>query len=364
MNGMEKDPNELFAMLKTAEAGMQKNHKHVMLVNKTTSFKKHGKSKKGKGVGMTGSQGKSKGRAKKETECFYCKGPGHWKRNCKKYLVDKKSGLSGKGITVIHVNVIDVLLASKNSKSWVFDTGLVAHICNSMQGLQRMCKLAKNEVVMRIRNGAGVTAQAVLIMPLRLPSGFILELNNCYFVLTLCRNIISGSCLIRDGCSYKSENNGCSIYCKDMFYGFAPIVGGLFILNLECGNDVFNVEAKCLKKADTTTTFMWHCHLGHIGKKCMQRLHKDGVLPSFDFESFDTCEACLMGKMTKTPFMGHPEWAGELLEIIHSDVCGPMSTAARGGYFYFVTFTDDLSRYGYIYLMKHKSETFEKFKEF
>ena len=71
-----------------------------------------------------------------------------------------------------------------------------------------------------------------------------------------------------------------------------------------------------------------------------------------------------MGQMIKMPFMGHHERAGELLEIIHSDVCGPMSTAARGGYFYFVTFTDDLSRYGYIYLMKHKSETFEKFKEF
>jgi hypothetical protein len=41
-----------------------------------------------------------------------------------------------------------------------------------------------------------------------------------------------------------------------------------------------------------------------------------------------------------------------------------MSIAARNGYRYFVTFTDDLSRYGYIYLMKHKSETFEKFKEF
>ena len=41
-----------------------------------------------------------------------------------------------------------------------------------------------------------------------------------------------------------------------------------------------------------------------------------------------------------------------------------MSTTARGGYQYFVTFTDDLSRYGYIYLMRHKSETFEKFKEF
>src|SRR4051812_31698449 len=149
-----------------------------------------------------------------------------------------------------------------------------------------------------------------------------------------------------------------------MFYGFASIVRGLSILNLECGNDVFNINAKRLKKADTTIAYLWHCRLGHIGKKRMQRLQRDGVLPSFDFESFDTCEACLMGKMTKMPFKGHPERAGELLEIIHSDVCGPMSTAARGGYFYFVTFTDDLSRYGYIYLMKHKSETFEKFKEF
>ena len=41
-----------------------------------------------------------------------------------------------------------------------------------------------------------------------------------------------------------------------------------------------------------------------------------------------------------------------------------MSVEARGGYRYVLTLTDDLSRYGYVYLMKHKSETFEKFKEF
>ena len=56
--------------------------------------------------------------------------------------------------------------------------------------------------------------------------------------------------------------------------------------------------------------------------------------------------------------------ATDLLKIIHTDVCGPMNIEARGGYRYFLTFTDDLSRYGYIYLMKYKSETFEKFKEF
>ena len=52
------------------------------------------------------------------------------------------------------------------------------------------------------------------------------------------------------------------------------------------------------------------------------------------------------------------------MEIIHTDVCDPMSVEARGGYRYFLTFTDNLSRCEYIYLMKHKSETFEKFKEF
>ena len=71
-----------------------------------------------------------------------------------------------------------------------------------------------------------------------------------------------------------------------------------------------------------------------------------------------------MGKMIKTPFNGVVKRATELLKIIHTDVCGPMSTTARNGYLYFVTFTNDLSRYGYIYLMKQKSETFEKFKEF
>ena len=68
--------------------------------------------------------------------------------------------------------------------------------------------------------------------------------------------------------------------------------------------------------------------------------------------------------MTKTPFSGTMERANDLLEIIHTDVWGPMNVEARGGYHYFLTFTDDLSRYEYIYLMKHKSETFEKFKEF
>ena len=78
----------------------------------------------------------------------------------------------------------------------------------------------------------------------------------------------------------------------------------------------------------------------------MKKLHEDGLLSSFDFESYETCEACLLGKMTKTPFTGFLERASDLLELIHTDVCGPMSSTARRGFQNFITFTDDLSRYG------------------
>ena len=106
---------------------------------------------------------------------------------------------------------------------------------------------------------------------------------------------------------------------------------------------------------------LWHYRLGHIGVKRMKKLHKDGLLESLDYESFDTCESCLMGKMTKTPFSGTMESATGLMEIIHTDVCGPMLVA---GIIIFWPSQDYFSRFECIYLMKHKSETFEKFKEF
>jgi hypothetical protein len=68
--------------------------------------------------------------------------------------------------------------------------------------------------------------------------------------------------------------------------------------------------------------------------------------------------------MTKVPFSKKGERTSDLLALIHTDVCGPMSTYTRNGDRYFIMFIDDYSRYGYVYLMRHKSESFEKFKEF
>ncbi|GJU79998.1 retrotransposon protein, putative, ty1-copia subclass [Tanacetum coccineum] len=112
------------------------------------------------------------------------------------------------------------------------------------------------------------------------------------------------------------------------------------------------------------STYLWHCHLAHINKKRIEKLQQEGLLKSTDDESFDQCVSCLSGKMTRKSFPHHPERVTDLLGIIHTDVCGPLRHVSRQGASYFITFTDDYSRYGYVYLLKHKHEVFETFKVF
>ena len=91
---------------------------------------------------------------------------------------------------------------------------------------------------------------------------------------------------------------------------------------------------------------------------------KDGLLEPLDFNEFPAYESCLEGKMMKSPFNAKGYRTKDLLELVHSDMCGPMSIQAGGGFEYFMTFIEDYSRFGYVYLMKWKPETFENFKEF
>src|SRR4051812_33510456 len=124
---------------------------------------------------------------------------------------------------------------------------------------------------------------------------------------------------------------------SNIFYGHAPLMRGLFVLNLDSSNThIHNVEAKRCRVDNDRATYLWHCRLGHIGVKRMKKHHSDGLLESLDYESLGTCEPCLMGKMTITMFSGIMERVTYLLEIIHTDVCGPMNIEARGGYRYFL----------------------------
>ena len=121
---------------------------------------------------------------------------------------------------------------------------------------------------------------------------------------------------------------------------------------------------KIKERSSVNQTQLWHLRLGHINLERIRRMVTGGLISPLDVTNLPDYEPCLEGKMTMRPFKAKGYRAKEVLELVHTDLCGPISTNARGGYEYIISFIDDYSRYGYIYLMHNKSEAFEKFKEF
>jgi hypothetical protein len=183
MHGAEKGLNELCGMIKTAKADIKKGagSSHVMAVQNKPNFKKKGnswKKKKGKAKDEISKPNPSAPKAgpSSDEECFHCKGRGHWKRNRKLYLASLKKDGSSKGTPAAHtlvVYVTGIFLANSYINSWVFDTGSVAHIYNTMQGMIRSRSMEKGEVDFRVGNNARVAALNVGTMQLHLLSGLL-----------------------------------------------------------------------------------------------------------------------------------------------------------------------------------------------
>lgn len=108
---------------------------------------------------------------------------------------------------------------------------------------------------------------------------------------------------------------------------------------------------------------LWHRHLGHISNQHIQRLVSEGILDPFDLSDFQVCIECIKGKQTNVR-KKDVNRCGDVLELIHTDICGPFSTPSWNGQQYFITFIDDYSRYNYLYLIHEKSQSLDVFKNF
>jgi hypothetical protein len=117
------------------------------------------------------------------------------------------------------------------------------------------------------------------------------------------------------------------------------------------------------KRIDDVSSKLWHRRLNHILRGRIERLVKESILPPLEFLDFEQCIDCIKGKYAKQ-IKKNTKRSAWILEIIHTNICGLFPIAFMDGYDSFITFTDDYSRYGYIYLIKERSEALDKFKIF
>ncbi|GJW22839.1 retrotransposon protein, putative, ty1-copia subclass [Tanacetum coccineum] len=207
-------------------------------------------------------------------------------------------------------------------------------ITSGTSGLRGIQKLNKGALDLYVGNGNRSAVEAIGSFDLILPSGMVLVLDNCHFAPSITKGVISLSRLWDNGFLHKFTDYGViSVYKDNVFYFNAIPRDGIFEIDMH-------------------------------NRKCIAKLQHDGLLKSIDDESFDVCVSCISSKMARKPFTHASERADDLLGLIRSDVCGLFRTTSREAAKYYVTFTDDFSRYGYVYLIKHKHEVFEMFKTF
>ena len=111
---------------------------------------------------------------------------------------------------------------------------------------------------------------------------------------------------------------------------------------------------------------LWHERMGHIGEKGLRAMHNEGMVKDFPKCNLEVrfCEHCINGKQSRLKFPSRVTRENGILELVHSDVFGPVTMPSLGGSLYYVSFIYDFSRKAWIYFPRKKSEVFEKFKEF
>jgi len=209
-------------------------------------------------------------------------------------------------------------------------------------------------------NRVKALVEAVGTYRLKLDIGHHLDLREPLYVPRLSRNLVSLSKLDVTRYSFNFAN-GCFILFKHNYLiGTGVLCDGLYKLKLD---DLYvetvltqhhNVGTKC-SLVNEQSTFLCHKHLGHISRERMERLIKNEILPNLNFTDLNNCVDCIKGKQTKHTKKGVIR-STQLLEIMHTDIYGPFDVNYFGKERYFITFIDDYSHYGYVYLLHEKSQ--------
>lgn len=193
-------------------------------------------------------------------------------------------------------------------------------------------------------------------------------ITDVYLVPDLTSNLVSLGQLVQKGCGILMQHGVCKIYHPER---------GLVIQSKMTANRVFKVMApkgnsttigECLKISTTNDLQLWHRRYGHLNYKGLRTLKFQNMvkgIPYLNTQEADKCVSCLVGKQHRKSMRKKSMWrASRKLQLVHSDICGPISPTSNSGKRYILTFIDDFSRKIWIYFLSLKSEAFVCFKNF
>lgn len=301
--------------------------------------------------------------------CMFCNKDGHtidncWFKNKNKNCANKKNEK-----TFVTEECHSILPGSPKPPTWFcLDSGSTSHMCSDQNKFSDMSKV-DNGFLQLASTQHTTSIDGKGLVKIDFDKNNTVNLPNTLFVPNLSANLLSVGKITDSGYNVTFTKDKADIIDAEGNTIFqATRTNGLYYLKIPDKN---TDSEKCLSHVNSNSSFKieeWHRKLGHINEHDLKTALKNQKMIGLQFnpsESLNDCEICIRGKMSSLPFKTNPEQKSlELLQIVHSDVVGPMRTESHGGCRYFVTFIDEYSRYTKIYFLKQKNEVLNHFKEF
>ena len=187
------------------------------------------------------------------------------------------------------------------------------------------------------------------------------RLLDVLYVPSLSYNLLSVSKAAENGKTTKFDKDGCEVLdSSGRTFARARRLGSLYYLDRD------RIDRAFVSNTKSNKTALWHRRFGHLSLRGLQMLAREGIvndLNSSFSEEIGICEPCVNGKHHRTPFEERSCRSTVPLGIVHSDLCGKLNSSSLGGAEYFLTFIDDCTHYTWVYVLKRKSEVFDRFKK-
>lgn len=259
------------------------------------------------------------------------------------------------------VQMVSIKKEGENGEYWVLDTGCSTHMTGRREWFVELDFTIKSRV--RFADDRTMKVEGVGKVMIRKKDGSLCYITGVLYVPGMKSNLLSIGQLLEKGYRMVLEDKAMKVYDTEH---------NLLMKGILSNNRIFKIELgmllqQCLATAVDKEEWLWHFRYGHLNFGDLNRMQSKAIvkgLPHIHVPK-DVCAECMESKMSRGAFNPNvPSRSKRKLQVIFSDVCGPIQHETPAGNKYFVTFIDDFTRKLWIYLIKRKNEVLGVFKKF